>query len=77
MIELRYFPQFLTFIQASGLSTWLGCELKVFKDFEPWVMNLVLCFIVAAATEVTSNTAICSLMMPIMSELVLFTVEPR
>ncbi|XP_056017083.1 Na(+)/citrate cotransporter-like isoform X2 [Ostrea edulis] len=57
--------------QASGLSTWLGCELKVFKDFEPWVMNLVLCFIVAAATEVTSNTAICSLMMPIMSELAL------
>lgn len=33
-------------------------------------MNLVLCYIVAAATEVTSNTAICSLMMPIMSELV-------
>lgn len=55
--------------QVSGLSDWLGCELSVFKDFEPWVMNLVLCFIVAAATEVTSNTAICSLMMPIMSEL--------
>lgn len=55
--------------QVSGLSDWLGCELRVFKDFEPWVMNLVLCFIVAAATEVTSNTAICSLMMPIMSEL--------
>lgn len=33
-------------------------------------MNLVLCYIVAAATEVTSNTAICSLMMPILSELV-------
>uniref|UniRef100_K1RFR1 Solute carrier family 13 member 2 n=1 Tax=Magallana gigas TaxID=29159 RepID=K1RFR1_MAGGI len=55
--------------QVSGLSDWLGCELRVFKDFEPWVMNLVLCYIVAAATEVTSNTAICSLMMPIMSEL--------
>ncbi|XP_061196491.1 Na(+)/citrate cotransporter-like [Saccostrea echinata] len=57
--------------KVSGLSDWLGCELSVFKDFEPWVMNLVLCFIVAAATEVTSNTAICSLMMPIMSELAL------
>nr|XP_011440239.3 solute carrier family 13 member 2 [Crassostrea gigas] len=55
--------------QVSGLSDWLGCELRVFKDFEPWVMNLVLCYIVAAATEVTSNTAICSLMMPILSEL--------
>ncbi|XP_062610510.1 Na(+)/citrate cotransporter-like [Saccostrea cucullata] len=57
--------------KVSGLSDWLGCELSVFKDFEPWVMNLVLCLIVASATEVTSNTAICSLMMPIMSELAL------
>ncbi|XP_056017073.1 solute carrier family 13 member 2-like isoform X2 [Ostrea edulis] len=55
--------------EESGLSKWIGEQLTVFKDFEPWVMNLVLCFIVAAATEVTSNTAICTLMMPIMKEL--------
>ncbi|XP_062610508.1 solute carrier family 13 member 2-like isoform X2 [Saccostrea cucullata] len=53
----------------SGLSKLIGEQLTVFKDFEPWVMNLVLCFIVAGATEVTSNTAICTLMMPIMKEL--------
>lgn len=55
--------------QVSGLSKLIGDQLTVFKDFEPWLMNLVLCFIVAGATEVTSNTAICTLMMPIMKEL--------
>ncbi|OWF50269.1 solute carrier family 13 member 2-like [Mizuhopecten yessoensis] len=57
--------------QVSGLSAWLGDKLAVFSSFEPWVMNLILCYIVAAATEVTSNTAICTLMMPIMAELAL------
>lgn len=57
--------------QVSGLSKLIGDQLTVFKDFEPWLMNLVLCFIVAGATEVTSNTAICTLMMPIMNELAL------
>lgn len=55
--------------QQSGLSSWLGDKLTVFSSFDPWVMNLILCYIVAAATEVTSNTAICTLMMPIMAEL--------
>ncbi|XP_060071030.1 solute carrier family 13 member 2-like [Ylistrum balloti] len=55
--------------QVSGLSAWVGDKLTVFSDFDPWVMNLILCYIVAAATEVTSNTAICTLMMPIMAEL--------
>ncbi|XP_062610512.1 solute carrier family 13 member 2-like [Saccostrea cucullata] len=55
--------------KVSGLSKLIGEQLSVFKDFEPWVMNLVLCLMVAAATEVTSNIAICTLMMPIMKEL--------
>jgi hypothetical protein len=33
-------------------------------------MNLALCVVVAAATEITSNTAICTLMMPIMAQIV-------
>ncbi|KAJ8312718.1 hypothetical protein KUTeg_010091 [Tegillarca granosa] len=53
----------------SGLSAWVGDKLTVFSTFEPWVMNLILCYIVAAATEVTSNTAMATLMMPIMSQL--------
>ena len=57
-------------LQESGLSKWLGDELSVFSSLEPWRMNLVLCVVVAAATEVTSNTAICTLMMPIMAQIV-------
>ncbi|CAG2199132.1 SLC13A2_3_5 [Mytilus edulis] len=57
--------------EESGLSKWLGNELAVFSDLEPWLMNLVLCIVVAAATEVTSNTAICTLMMPIMAQIAL------
>ncbi|VDI01092.1 Hypothetical predicted protein [Mytilus galloprovincialis] len=34
-----------------------------------WVMNLVICLIVAAATEITSNSATATLLMPIMAEL--------
>ncbi|XP_021377608.1 solute carrier family 13 member 2-like isoform X2 [Mizuhopecten yessoensis] len=54
---------------TSGLSRLVGCELRVLKGLDPWVMNMVLCFIVAGATEITSNTATASLLMPIMFEL--------
>ena len=57
-------------LQESGLSKWLGDELSVFSSLEPWIMNLALCVVVAAATEITSNTAICTLMMPIMAQIV-------
>jgi len=55
----------------SGLSKWLGQELLVFKDLDQWLLLLVICYIAAFATEVTSNTAMATLMMPIMSEMAL------
>lgn len=55
--------------QDSGLSAWLGKMLNNLSDLEPWVLNLVLCIIVAVATEVTSNTATSTLLMPIMFEM--------
>jgi di/tricarboxylate transporter len=33
-------------------------------------MNLIICLIVAGATEITSNSATATLLMPIMAELV-------
>ena len=48
----------------------MGCQLTFFKDTDPWVMNLVVCLVIAAITEITSNTAIASLSMPIVFELV-------
>ncbi|KAL3857546.1 hypothetical protein ACJMK2_012200 [Sinanodonta woodiana] len=56
-------------VEKSKLSVWIGEKMSVFSDLEPWVMNLILCFIVATATEVTSNAATCTLMMPILAKL--------
>ncbi|KAK3579599.1 hypothetical protein CHS0354_035110, partial [Potamilus streckersoni] len=55
--------------RISKLSDWVGAQLHVFKDYDPWIMNLIFCCIVAMATEVTSNTATANLLMPIMLEL--------
>ncbi|KAL4228686.1 hypothetical protein ACF0H5_011730 [Mactra antiquata] len=53
----------------SGLSELVGEELRVLNSLSPWVLNLVLCYIVAIMTEVTSNSATCTLMMPILASL--------
>lgn len=50
----------------------VGCNLKVFTHMDLWVMNLIICLIVAGATEITSNSATATLLMPIMAELVSF-----
>nr|KAG5689113.1 hypothetical protein BaRGS_013874 [Batillaria attramentaria] len=55
--------------QDSGLSLWLGQKLAVFGALDPWLMLLIICYIVTFATEVTSNTAIATLMMPILAQL--------
>ncbi|XP_076108246.1 Na(+)/citrate cotransporter-like isoform X1 [Mytilus galloprovincialis] len=55
--------------QEYGLSKWLGTQLAVLKPLDPWIVNMILCIIVAAATEVTSNVAMCTLLMPILAEL--------
>lgn len=56
--------------QDSHLSEWVGNSLTVFSSMDKWVMNLIICLIVAGATEVTSNTATATLLMPILKELV-------
>ncbi|XP_025089959.1 solute carrier family 13 member 5-like [Pomacea canaliculata] len=53
----------------SGLSDWFGEQLSTFRGTEPWLINLVITIAVAMATEITSNTATATLLMPIMAEL--------
>ncbi|XP_063395965.1 Na(+)/citrate cotransporter-like isoform X2 [Mytilus trossulus] len=55
--------------QISGLSKWLSCELSSINEYEPWIINLIICCVVAGATEVTSNTATATLLLPIMFDL--------
>ena len=56
--------------QESGLSLWVGEQLKTFAHLDRWSMAFILCYITAATTEVTSNSAISTLLMPILSSLV-------
>lgn len=60
----------LSRVQASGLSNWIGKQLEVFSGVDKWGMLFIICFIAAAATEVTSNSAIAILFMPILGRLV-------
>ncbi|XP_070204151.1 solute carrier family 13 member 2-like [Littorina saxatilis] len=59
--------------KVSGLSEWLGHKMSSLSSLKPWALNLILTFIVAMATEVTSNTATSTLLMPIMSHIALTT----
>ena len=68
--RLKHYYVVAFVIQESGLSKTLGDNLKVFANYDPWVMNLIFSLIVAAATEVTSNTAMATLLMPILVQVV-------
>ncbi|XP_034298998.2 solute carrier family 13 member 2 [Magallana gigas] len=53
----------------SGLSQWLADQMSAIKDINEWSMVFVLSLIASFATEVTSNTAISTLILPILAEL--------
>ncbi|KAH9524297.1 hypothetical protein Btru_054074 [Bulinus truncatus] len=55
--------------KMSGLSTWMGDQLLVFQSLDQWVILLVISYIVTFLTEVTSNVAIATLMMPILAQM--------
>ncbi|XP_059151135.1 Na(+)/citrate cotransporter-like [Physella acuta] len=59
--------------EKSGLSAWIGQELEVFSSWNQWGILFMICYITAAATEVTSNTAIANLFLPIVSQLAINT----
>ena len=49
---------------------YIGQRLKTLDHLEPWELNIVLCCIVAVATECIMNAAVIMLMMPIIGSLV-------
>ena len=53
----------------------MGSKLSGLEGMEPWVLCLVLCYLVTAMTEVISNAAVCTLMMPLISALVSIDVR--
>lgn len=52
--------------QETGLATEIGQSLQVLSDMHPVVVIAVICFTVTFMTEVTSNTATTTLLMPIL-----------
>lgn len=44
-------------------------ELMIFKDLPPSVAVIVVCFVITFTTEFTSNTATCTIAMPVLSSL--------
>ncbi len=76
--ELGYNVTRLHFhLQESGLSEWLGQQFLVLKDFSPEAMALIIAIVVAAFTEITSNTSTASIFLPILAALVCLTIYPK
>lgn len=53
--------------EQSGLSTWLGQQLQVFDKANPILVIAIVATLVKFLTEVTSNTATATLLIPIMA----------
>lgn len=51
---------------SSGLSAWLGDQLVWLKGAPPWLIVLALCLGMSLLTEVTSNTATTTLVLPVL-----------
>ncbi len=62
---------------ASGLAEIIAAELELLADLPPWLIVLSLCLSVTFLTEVTSNTATASLLMPLLAATAIATdIEP-
>ena len=59
----------------SGLSNYIGVQLETLKVLPAWAIVLVVCISTAAATEITSNVATCSIILPVLKNLVSYFVE--
>ena len=58
--------------KVSGLSLWFGAQFKFLAMLDKRVMALIIYIFTSAVTEVTSNVIICSVLLPILRDLVSF-----
>ncbi|XP_059486392.1 Na(+)/citrate cotransporter-like isoform X2 [Neocloeon triangulifer] len=56
-------------VKESGLSAWLGQELVGLSVLPPWLVVSVICLMATFATEVSSNTAIANILLPVLAEM--------
>ena len=55
--------------KQSGLSNWVGNQLKVLEILPDYAIVLVICLMTGLVTEVTSNVATANILLPVLSEL--------
>ncbi|XP_033742792.1 solute carrier family 13 member 5-like [Pecten maximus] len=55
--------------QESGLSLWLAQQMGIMTGIPTWVMVAIICLIISLSTEITTNTAVCTIFMPILADL--------
>ena len=55
--------------KSSGLSDWVGNQLKVLDILPDYAIALVICVMTGLVTEVTSNVATANILLPVLSEL--------
>ncbi|XP_069129581.1 Na(+)/citrate cotransporter-like [Argopecten irradians] len=55
--------------KESGLSLWLANQMTGLVGVPNWALVSIVCLMVSLCTEVAGNTAICSIFMPILSDL--------
>ena len=58
--------------EVSGLSSWMGSQLTVLEKFSPFFITLIVCIIALMLTEVASNTATCTILLPVVKRMVSF-----
>ena len=54
----------------SGLSEWIGEQFAVLGELPVWLVVAIVCVITAFLTEITSNAATCTILMPIVAAMV-------
>lgn len=55
--------------KVSGLSKWVGMQLESFQVMPPAAIVFVICMLAAALTEVASNTATATILLPILANM--------
>lgn len=56
--------------EDSGLSRLIGQELMVMESWPHWAIMVAMCLVALVLTELISNTATCSVMLPVINQMV-------
>lgn len=63
--------------ETSGLSNYIGQQLEVVKQFSPTFILSIVVIIATFATEVSSNTAVVNILLPVLAKMVRNVLKPR